>query len=337
MLLRALSLLLGVSIFFACLTACLADDKPWARGVPESEQAIARKMLAEGNQRFEESQYVPALEIYRRALSHWDHPLIRYNIAVCLVNLDQSVEAYDNLERSLAFGEAPLGAEIHARALTYKKLLLGQLAELKVRCDESDAVVTLDGKPLFVAPGAASRRVVPGPHQLVVKKPGYATLTHELVLFPNRPTEEVLRPTKQTGAVLRRRWPQWKPWLVFGAGLAVAVAGIPLEVVARSQLDQFDQQIGSSCPNGCSDTNPSLPPVPAGATSLRDRANIEHIAAITSFSVGGALLVAGTALLVLNTPRAVAAGSDGPRAGIRLLPSLAAGPGYGAVGLSGAF
>lgn len=78
--------------------------RPWASGVTEAEQAIALDLYVAGNREFTESRYAQALAKYKEALQHWDHPAIRYNMAVCLINLDQPVEARDNLERSFAYG-----------------------------------------------------------------------------------------------------------------------------------------------------------------------------------------------------------------------------------------
>ncbi|TMQ05930.1 MAG: hypothetical protein E6J90_47640 [Deltaproteobacteria bacterium] len=105
---------------FACAVAMLAprasadpatipkaprDDKarPWAKGVSEDEQEVARSLHAEGNAEFAELRFAQALAKYKEALRHWDHPAIRFNIAVSLINLDQPVEAKDNLERSLTY------------------------------------------------------------------------------------------------------------------------------------------------------------------------------------------------------------------------------------------
>src|SRR5262249_22511020 len=139
------------------------------------------------NKLFEDSQHAAALAKYREALKVWDHPAIRYNAAVALIQLDQPLAAHENLELALRYGDEAIGAENHQQALTYRKLLLGQLAELKVACAEPGADVALDGQPLFVAPGEASRRLLPGSHQLVARKAGFLPATRALSLLPGRP------------------------------------------------------------------------------------------------------------------------------------------------------
>jgi tetratricopeptide (TPR) repeat protein len=127
---------------FACLLALPAKHahgqlspaltRPWAAGVSDSEQAIARELYVAGNREFAELRFAQALAKYKEAIQHWDHPAIRYNMAVCLINLDQLVEARDNLERSLAYGAAPLEGDTYGHGLTSRKLLDAQLAHLKI-------------------------------------------------------------------------------------------------------------------------------------------------------------------------------------------------------------
>src|SRR5262245_49460818 len=152
-------------------------DRPWARDVSEDAQKQALLVFEEGNKLFENSEHAAALAKYREALKIWDHPAIRYNAAVALINLDQPFAANENLELALRYGEAPFNAETFQQALTYRKLLHGQLAELKVTCAEPGADVALDGTPLFTAPGEAARWLLPGAHQLVARKTGYLTAT----------------------------------------------------------------------------------------------------------------------------------------------------------------
>ena len=56
--------------------------KPWAAGVPEPEQEIALAIYKEGNAEFEQARYQQALEKYREAIKHWEHPAIRFNMVV---------------------------------------------------------------------------------------------------------------------------------------------------------------------------------------------------------------------------------------------------------------
>jgi hypothetical protein len=302
---KALAVLAVVFAFASVARAETAPDRadrPWAKDVSDDAQKQALLLFEEGNKLFENSEHAAALAKYREALKIWDHPAIRYNAAVALINLDQPLAANENLELALRYGEAPFNPETYQQAMTYRKLLRGQLAQLKVTCAEAGADVALDGTTLFMAPGEAERWVLPGPHQLVARKPGFLAATRSLSLLPGKPAVESMTlqefgtlPTKTV-----RRWPTWQPWAVLGGGAALALAGVPLMLDVKSNIVAYDAGIRQSCGGGC-------PPgvIPQAVMDARDRARTENIVAVSLFVVGGAALASGVAMLVLNQPRAV--------------------------------
>lgn len=278
-----------------------ADDKPWAAGVSKEAQDRALALYRDGNTEFGESRFAQALAKYREAITHWDHPSIRFNIAVSLVNLDQPLEAYDHLERSLKFGEAALGPDAYAQALTYRKLLLGQLATIDIQCEDDDAVVTLDGKPLFTAPGKVTRLVMPGEHQIVATKPGYSTETRSLVLLPGKTLAHRVKLARAgTNVKMVRRWKARTPWIVVAGGTGVALVGGALLYAAKQDYDTYDALVAAQCPSGCSDDM-----LASGTVAHKDRARIENIVGASVAVVGGAAIVAGLVGVYLNRPRPV--------------------------------
>lgn len=195
MLVHAIALLAGdASAQPARSRAQDTAPRPWAAGVPARDQTTAFELYRAGNVDFTESRYAAALAKYREAIQHWDHPQIRFNIAVSLIHLDQPVEASESLERSLRFGAVALGDDLYAQGLTYQKLLDAQLVRLTVASDEPGARVTLDGKFLFVAPGRMVQVVLPGEHQLVATKDGQSTNAETFVLGAGKPRLYAIRP-----------------------------------------------------------------------------------------------------------------------------------------------
>jgi len=286
-------------------------DRPWATGTSEDAQKRALALFEEGNKLFENSEHAAALAKYREALKAWDHPAIRYNAAVALINLDQPLAANENLERALQYGDAPFNPETHQQALTYRKLLRGQLAELKVACGEEGADVALDGATLFVAPGEAVRWLLPGAHQLVARKSGFLTATRSLSLLPGKPAVEslALQPIQALRARSVRRWPAWKPWAVLGGGALLALMGVPVLVDAKSNIDAYDASVRDKCQMSCQAGD-----LPQAVLDARDRGHTENVVAISMFAVGGAVAATGVVLLVLNQPRAALTILDEPRA-----------------------
>jgi hypothetical protein len=310
---------LGVVLAIAWCTSAFADDKPWAAGVPDKEQAAALAIYRDGNAEFEESRYAQALAKYREAIKHWDHPAIRFNMAVALINLEQPLEAAGHLEAAMKFGAAPLGNDAFAQAVTYKKLLEGQLTHLRVTCETDGADVTLDGKPLLHCKGEATAQLLPGPHQVVASKPGYETETAPLVLLPGKEIVHVvaLHPIAVKTRMVRR-WSARAPWLVVGAGAGVAAIGGLYEYLAFKDHDSYETALKTMCMVGC----------PASYdASEKSRARAENIVGVSLLVVGGAGVAAGLVGVYLNLPRAV----------VEHAPAIAPTPGGAVVSLRWSF
>jgi hypothetical protein len=293
-----------------------AEERPWAAGVSAANQERALALFQEGNLLFTESEYAAALGHYREALEHWSHPAIHYNAGVSLINLEQTLAAYEQIEAALAYGEAPLGTTNYQQAQLYKKLLFAQIAELEVSCTQPGVLITLDGTTLFVAPGSARRRLAPGPHQLVARKAGLMTGTHALDLPAGKLTREVLTLSLPPSPELRstRRWDTWKPWAVVGSGVALGLVGVPLFISARDNFETYDAEVARLCPTGC-----PAGELPATVVDAQSRAELQHGLAVGMFAAGSAVTATGIVLVLLNQPRLEPAA---PRRTLRVTPHV---------------
>ncbi len=277
--------------------------KPWAVGVSPEQEATALAIYKEGNEYFENKQYAQALAKYRKAIQAWDHPAIRFNMAVSLINLGQPVEAYDALLEALKYREAPLGSKLYADGLTYRRLLEGRLARLEVTCKEEGARITLDGQELMVGPGKASRVLLPGPHQVVASKPGFLTRSESIDLISGKAKRlELELITLKAAATTERRWKAWKPWAVVGGGAGLGLLGALLYWRAGADFDSYDSSIASLCVSGCTESE-----IPGPVSGVETRAKVENGAAIAAFGLGGVALVTGVVLVILNQPHTVPA------------------------------
>jgi tetratricopeptide (TPR) repeat protein len=276
--------------------------RPWAAGVSAERQAEALRLFREGNDAFEQGRYAQALSAYRKAIASWNHPAIQFNMAVSLIQLDQPLDAYESLRQALRYGEAALEPQVFAQAQTYKKLLLGQLAQLKVGCSEPDAKVFLDGRQLLIGPGESRKILLPGNHQIVASKAGFLTATRPVTLVAGKESVETIElvSMKQL-ARTERRWKSWKPWAVMGGGVAVAALGVALNLDARSGIESYDAAFASLCPQGCRADDPRL----AHARDVQDGAQLENGFGISFMITGGALVASGVVMLILNQPRLV--------------------------------
>jgi tetratricopeptide (TPR) repeat protein len=281
-----------------CVTGvAFADDPPWARGVSAEHRAAAEKLLGEGNELFLHAKYREALERYQQAIASWDHPSIRFNMVRALIALDRPLDAYDNLEKALAYGKDPLEDQLYAEALNYRTLLEGQIATLDVSCKQQGVAITLDGAALLACPGAKSVRTVPGSHAIVGKLVGYQTSTSDVVAMPGKhqPVAVALK-SLADATVMRTRWDAWKPWGVVAGGVALGGLGGLLDLKAKSDLDAFQKNLTAQCMHtGCA---------PGAVPSGESTAIAENRIAIGAMIVGGAAVVTGVALVILNRPHA---------------------------------
>lgn len=288
-------------------------EAPWRKGVSPEQRQAASRLLKKATEYWVEKDVRKALKVYREALSHWDHPSIWLNIAQCLVHLDRPLQAYRAVEKALRYGKGPHTKEHYQQALDYKRLLRGRLARLTVRCKTPGAKVTVNGKVWFTGRGDQSRLVSPGEMQIVATKPKHVTTTKKVLAMPGKDVEVRLkllrvRELVKSAVVYKRRWKRWMPWTVFGAGLAVAAVGGGLMIKSQLDLQEFDDWVSNSenelqgCDDGCllSEIEQERP----GLLDLRESGRRYGQAAYSLLSVGGAVVVAGITLLVMNRPQA---------------------------------
>jgi hypothetical protein len=274
------------------------QPRPWAQGISETEQDIARALFAQGNQLLNDGLFSQATRSYRDALRHWDHPGIHYNYALALFTLDQPLETRSQLIAASEFGPAPLGEERFRNVQRYRLLVERQLASIDLRCDAPGAVVSLDGKSLFVAPGHYEGMVLPGAHTVLASKPRYLDDERHLTLLPGKPGAAVLE--LYTAAELtrtRRLWPGWVPPMITAASAALTLAGGVLSIVASKRFDSYDAAVQQTCGTaGCPAEAPSVREL----ERRRDRAETLDMTGKLMLAVGGATLLSGLVLMYLN-------------------------------------
>lgn len=270
-------------------------ERPWAKGVSKQNQDTALELFRAANVLVKESLFVVAVEKYRKALELWDHPAIHYNLALALMNLDQPIEVHEHLVAALRYGPDPLESEKFEYARNYKTLVEKQLATVDITCNTPGATVTMDGQTLFVAPGRYSGLVRPGAHSIVATLQGYLPTDQSRTLLPGETTQLDMKMFTSDDLVrYKRRWPAAMPWLVMGAGLAVAGGSSWVHLRARDDFSAF--QAGIVECGGCVPT--------AALASRRSQGNLMQNAAIGGYALGGAAVIGGAVLAFLNQPQA---------------------------------
>lgn len=289
-------------IILALLAATAWADDPWEQGVPQDKRDQAQALFGEGNALFAQQAHQPALEKYRAAVALWDHPLIRFNMAVTLIRLDRILDAAEALDAALRFGAEPFTPELYRQAQDYQKLVAGRVGNIEASCSEPGAQVLLDGKPWFACPGTQNQRVLTGEHVVVAEKQGYLTISRRLIVASAATTNTQLALFPLDKAVtLEYPSPRWLPWTTAGAGVAIALGGIGLRFAARNQMDQFEADFRTRCPMGCKPDYSDVPDLKRD----RDSAELKGDIAVTMIVVGSVATAGGLVWARLNRPRRV--------------------------------
>ncbi|HUS28951.1 MAG TPA: hypothetical protein VMZ53_10580 [Kofleriaceae bacterium] len=289
-------MVLRVVVLLAMLgSVAIADGdpdgaKPWTAGKSKAEQDAAFHLYDEANELFAKGEYVKALEKYDAALAAWDHPGIRYNRAVCLINLDRTVEAYQDLHLALKYGEEPIGKDLYNEGLNYQKLLAKQVAEIEIVASDKGAKISVDGKPLALTAGRATLTLATNaPHEITAAKPGYQTFRKPLDRLPPGQTTRI-----DIRLELLERG-RWKPWAVIAGGAVISGVGVYAYSLARSDLDEYEKAIANFCP--CT-SEADLEARGKIAHDLPGSAHTKEIIAYSALAIGGATIATGIVLVI---------------------------------------
>ena len=274
-------------------------NRPWAQGVNPSEQRTALAMFHDGNVQLNDGLFAKAADKYKEALSHWDHPAIHYNLALALMNLDQPIEAYDNFQMAVKYGEAPLQSkDKFDNAKNYMVVLDKEIGEVEVTCNKKGAKVAVDGREVFVAPGTYKGKVRVGKHTFVATLEGHPTQVDAPYISSGAPFRIELK--LYTVAELtryRRKWDAtWMPYAVFGAGAVIAGVGALSELHSSDKYRDYDRDVAK-----CNDVNTGCANSSA-LKNIRSAGDEYKTAGFVLYGVGAAAAAVGITMWYLNRP-----------------------------------
>jgi hypothetical protein len=277
------------------------EPKPWAEGVPQDVQDKASALYEEGNTLFAQQAHAPALDKYKQAIALWEHPLIRFNMAVTEIRLDRILEAADDLEKALKYGDKPFKPELYQQALDYQSLVKGRVGFIEASCDEAGARLLLDGKPWFDCPKSNKIRVLAGEHAIVGSKDGYLTASTKVVVEGGETVQQKVKLVPLDSAVvLKYPYRRWIPWTMTGLGLAVGLGGVGTWFVGKNQMDQFEADYYTQCQLGCEHNLTA--PEHRSLKAQEQGAHLKGQVGIAMMGIGGAVAVTGIVLAIMNRP-----------------------------------
>ena len=267
--------------------------RPWDEGVSEEQQAKAKVLFKDGTNLLNDAAFAPAAAKLEEALSLWPHPAIHYNMAMAQVQLDRPLEARKHLVAATKFGPEALGETNFESAKTYLKLVERQLSMAVITASMDGVEVSLDGQPLFSSPDTFKDFLPSGTHAIVARKDGYLTSELSETFEPGGQKELNIRLyTAEELTEYRHRWPVWMPWTIFGAGVAVAAVGGTLHGVGVSKIHKFDDHAQANGLLGITTTDADR--------DLRTDGIALQKGAVGLYAVGGAAIVSGITLIILN-------------------------------------
>jgi len=270
------------------------------RNVSPDDEKAALIAFRQGNDQLNDGFFVKAAQRYREALSHWNHPAIHYNLALALINLDQPIEVFDELNKAMAYGADPLdNKEKFDHAKEYLKLVEGQLADVEVSCDKIGAKVSVDGKEVFIAPGKFTQKVRVGKHTFYADKQGYnARITAPFIGPGEKFRIELKLYTAEELTRYHRKWQNtWFPYVVAGSGALVGLIAGGIELSAQSSYNDFDRQIAACNTQTGNNTGCSID---TSLNSTKTSGDTKKTLGYVGYGVAGAAVATGLALAWLN-------------------------------------
>jgi len=203
--------------FVALIGTLLLRDSAWAQPRDPSPPAAqssnaeaiakerARALVAEGIQKLDQGIYLDALDLFQKAYAAFPSPKLHFNIAQTYYELGRPLEAlhhYELFVRDVPEKEMP-DKWLLANQRVFQ--LQGRIASVAVQASVSGATVTADGAAVGATPLPAPLRFLPGPHVLIVSKPGYEQQVIEIKLEAEQAVTKRVQLITQAEAMAQRQ------------------------------------------------------------------------------------------------------------------------------------
>lgn len=189
---------LGCFISAAALAAAsLANLPAYAQAdqCAVGDRNCGREAFATATAAFDRGDYREALRWFESARSAGPHPIISFNVALCLTQLGKPSQAKRELKALLESPDAP--AELKQRANDELARVLATLAHISLETPaKSSYVIELDGQ---TTSAESELEVDPGEHRLRVSSPSSLVFDQSIKLAPGEQLR--LRVTGQARAI----------------------------------------------------------------------------------------------------------------------------------------
>lgn len=288
--------------------ALLATPVPAAAQLDAAAAEQAQQLVDQGMERFRAEDYRAALERFLRAHDLSGDVRMFYPIGRCHEELGELVEAIAAFEQ---FVVGDVAADERGRAEATLRRLRERVAtgRVVVQVAPFGAAVLVDGRSVGTAP-IAPLALAPGRHEIAARAPGHVAAVRTIDVVGGREATVVLELAAETVAPPGTDEPPPSPpveprasgyspwsWVTLGGGLALAAGGTVAYVLG--ELDH--RNVADTAGYG---TGAILDMTYKRAHTLEEDGDRKKIAGYALWGVGGAAVVAGTVLLVLDAKRA---------------------------------
>lgn len=318
---RALSTVVGCTYLSLALTPTsgLAADAPSAEGQVEARRMAAKDIFQRAVAAYKEQRYADAVKLFLEADALSPSAPLSFNVARSFEKLDDISSALrwyrDFLRRS---PQAPNAVEVRAKVTELATALSQRgLQQVTVLSDPAGATVLIDEQNVGVTP--VTRDLTPGKHRVVLRLTGYGDRASDLVLQPQTPQDVSMRlevTTQAPAAASPSKGPVLSAPPPADRGSRFGVVPVVLMGAGgASLLGALGFELGRRSADSAADDAPQTE-FQARYDTMTGRQTTARVLA----GVGGALLVTGGVLFVLDWQRAsksrVALGCDGRTCGL---------------------
>jgi tetratricopeptide (TPR) repeat protein len=310
----AISMGMKVSLWARRLLVCalvlsMAAPAVWVAGAAHAQESFD-DLVARGLKAYSDGQYDEAVEIFMKARVMDDQPDLLYNIARCYHKKGDCIAAQEHYKRFVSRPNATPELVEKTKGWVAELGECATTGTLALACTPGDATVSIDGDAQ-TGPCGKFDGLKPGEHSLLVTAPGFKAQAMTVRVEVGRvttATANLERAEAGATAPVVEDGANWLGWSLTGAGAALLIAGMSVDIANLSNQDELKTlDVGSA------------ERAPVEDAYERNRAIIWAL-----YGVGAAAAVTGVVFLITGVGKpsseARAQGADG--FSWQLVPSL---------------
>jgi hypothetical protein len=257
---------------------------------PPNLTAHAKQLYLLGAEAFAAQRNADAIRYFQQAAKLVPSSKLRYNIALAYDEMGDTGRALREYRSFLAEEpNSPHQDEVTARVAELEhRLAATGVQQLSVSSEPPGALLRVDGELVGVTPWTGE--LTPGQHRVRLELPGYRTHDSDVALTSQHAADVAvpLAQEPRSQPTERPAFARIQPltWSFLGVGVGALAGGLAFEL---SRSASADRAASASSPES--------------AAEHRGAADAKQMASLLLFGVGGAFVVGGSVLLVLDLNR----------------------------------